>query len=140
MRVYTIGHGSRKLEEFLSLLKMNKITLLVDVRRFPTSKKEQFKRENLERTLGSNGIKYLWVGKSLGGFRKGGYEKYMEEEEFKTGISELLENIRGEIPCLMCLEITPKGCHRRFVSRYLTNLGIDVFHIISSARVEKHNE
>lgn len=128
--LWTIGHGSRKIDDFISLLEENRIQLLVDVRRFPTSKTEHFRRERLEELLGSRGIGYVWLGDRLGGFRKEGYENYMLTKEFSQGIEELIKLASEKRTCIMCLEVSPKGCHRRFISMYLSRNGWDVFHII----------
>ena len=67
----TVGHSTRKIEEFISLLKAYKIEVLVDVRAFPVSRKNpQFNKENLEESLSQNNIEYIWLGKEFGGYRK----------------------------------------------------------------------
>lgn len=130
--LWTIGHGSRKIDYFISLLEENHIQLLVDVRRFPTSKTEHFRRERLEELLCSRGIAYVWLGDMLGGFRKEGYENYMLTKEFSKGIEELIKLASEKRTCIMCLEVSPKGCHRRFISMCLSKNGWSVFHIIKS--------
>jgi uncharacterized protein (DUF488 family) len=75
--VWTIGHSNRPIETFLELLKEHNIEVLVDVRSFPTSKIEHFKREEIERWLPEKGIEYVWLGKELGGYRQGGYRTHM---------------------------------------------------------------
>jgi uncharacterized protein (DUF488 family) len=65
--IYTIGHSNRKLAEFLELLTQFDIAVLVDVRRYPTSKWEWYKRENLEGALALEGVRYVHLGDSLGG-------------------------------------------------------------------------
>jgi uncharacterized protein (DUF488 family) len=137
LSLWTIGHGSRKIDEFILLLKENCIELLIDVRRFPTSKTDHFKREKLRELISSKGIEYEWLGDKLGGFRKGGYESYMQTEEFKEGIRELVEKASKKRVCIMCLEISPKGCHRRFISMHLGKEGHDIFHILSKSKVER---
>jgi uncharacterized protein (DUF488 family) len=116
------------------LLKENEIQVVVDVRRFPTSKWEWFKRENLEKTLASNGIKYEYLGHLLGGFRKGGYVRYMETEQFKEGVSKLLELAGKFKVAMMCVEKIVFKCHRRFISRYLQQRGIRVIHIVDRGK------
>jgi len=85
LKIWTIGTSNRGLEEFLSLLEAYQIEAIVDVRRFPTSKHKHFKQENLEASLNRSGIDYHHVIE-LGGYRKGGYKKYMETEEFERGL------------------------------------------------------
>ena len=67
---YTVGHSTRKIEEFISLLKASRIELLVDVRAFPVSTRNpQFNKKNLKTYLSQNGIEYIWLGRELGGYR-----------------------------------------------------------------------
>jgi len=133
--IYTIGYGSRSKANLLQLLRKYKIEILVDVRRWPTSKIEEFKRDSMEKWLQESSIRYVWMGDSLGGFKKGGYEKYIAGAEFQKGIRELLEVARQNRVCIMCLEVSPKGCHRRYIARYLRELGVVVKHIISDKKV-----
>jgi len=100
------------------------------VRRFPTSKWEWFKRENLEKALRENGILYEYLGDLLGGFRKGGYERYMKTEAFKSGIERLLKLAEGRRVAIMCVERIVFRCHRRFISRYLQQFGVKVIQIL----------
>lgn len=127
---FTIGYSGRSISNLISTLKNYGVTLVVDVRRFPTSKVEDFKRENLRLHLEENGIKYLWLGDKLGGFRSGGYRKYVESEEFNEGISRLVELSKSEVVCILCLERKPKHCHRRFIAEALENMGFKVYHIV----------
>lgn len=75
-----------------------------------------------------HGIKYVQMGETLGGFR-GGYERFMETETYREGISRLLGHLEAGRVALMCLERSPKGCHRRYISKTLENLEIKVEHI-----------
>ncbi|MEM1673582.1 MAG: DUF488 domain-containing protein [Candidatus Bathyarchaeia archaeon] len=126
MIVYTIGYWGRSISEFIALLKENGITAVIDVRRFPKSSNIEFNRENLERTLREHGIKYFFLGGSLGGFVKGGYEKYMETQKFKEGFNALIKIAGSEVAVLMCKERNIKHCHRRFIVQCLERLGIEV--------------
>jgi len=110
------------------------IEVLVDVRRFPTSKVEHFKREMMEQWLSEQGIEYVWLGEELGGYRHGGYEAYMGTEEFREGIGKLLKIARQKRTCVMCMEPNPKYCHRRFISAYLERKGVRVVHIIGKGQ------
>ena len=105
MRIWTIGHSTRTIDEFISLLKENGIKLVADVRMFPGSKRyPQFGREALAKSLGESGIRYEHLPE-LGGRRKAktdsrntawrnasfrGYADYMETEQFEKGIERLL--------------------------------------------------
>jgi len=129
-KIYTLGTSNRKIEEFLDILKFYKIDCVIDIRRFPTSRWEHFKKENLEKALKEENIAYFYLGKELGGYRKGGYEKYTEKEFFKKGI-EKLEKIAIKRVCVfICAERLPWKCHRRFVGKALQQRGWKVIHII----------
>jgi len=130
LRVWTVGHGSRSREQLLNMLKESNVETVVDVRRWPTSKLEHFKRENMERWLREAGISYVWMGEALGGYRRGGYERYMKTEDFKRGLKDLLMMASKKRACLLCLEPNPRGCHRRFISRALQQEGVEVAHIL----------
>jgi len=134
LQIWTIGHSNRSLETFLNLLNEHEIQVLADVRRFPTSKLEHFKREALEKWLPKQGIEYVWLGEELGGYRRGGYKKHMRTELFREGIKKLLEIARNKRTCIMCMEVNPKYCHRRFISAHLERKGVRVIHIINKGQ------
>ena len=142
--VYTVGHSTRSLEELVKLLRAYEVGILVDVRRFPTSSKyPHFNAETLRVELEKRGIHYVWLGDKLGGFRKGGYAKYMETEDFRKGLEELLGIIRkGEVRgvkvAIMCAERLWFKCHRKFIADALVKHGIKVLHIVEEGRVAKH--
>lgn len=129
MRAYTIGYGGRKITDFIKILKEYNITVVVDVRRFPKSKDPAFSKDNLELFLRENGVKYVSLGESLGGFVRGGYEKYMESQKFKEGFESLLNIIREETVALMCIEKNAKYCHRRFIAQRLEKMGVEIINI-----------
>ena len=105
MRIWTIGHSTRAIDDFISLLKGNEINLLADVRAFPGSKRyPQFNEEALAKSLNAHGIRYEHFPE-LGGKRKSkpdsrntawrnasfrGYADYMETEQFQKGVERLL--------------------------------------------------
>lgn len=126
MIVYTIGYWGRTISEFISILKENNINVVVDVRRFPKSSNADFNGENLEKILERNEIKYVFLGESLGGFVKGGYEGYMESQRFREGLNMLIKMAEREVVALMCVERNIRHCHRRFIAQQLENLGIEV--------------
>jgi len=134
--VYTVGHSSRSLEELIAILKDYKISLVVDVRRFPTSRLfPHFKKESLERALEENGVKYIWLGDLLGGFREGGYLEYMRSEEFEKGFRRLLDLIESnDRVAILCREKLWFKCHRRFISDKLVREGYKIIHIIDRGR------
>ena len=134
LTIWTIGHSNRSKEEFLNLLREHSIEVLADIRSFPTSKIEHFKKENLEKWLPENGVEYVWLGKELGGYRKGGYKRHMRTKLFREGVQKLLEIARQKRTCMMCMEKNPKYCHRRFLSAYLERKGVEVIHIIEKGQ------
>jgi uncharacterized protein (DUF488 family) len=119
---------------FLEMLKEHKIEALVDVRRFPTSKVDHFKREAMEQWLPEQGIEYVWLGEELGGYRHGGYKAYTRTESFREGIRKLSEIARRKRTCIMCMEPNPKYCHLRFISAYLESKDTEVIHIIAKGQ------
>jgi len=140
MEIFTIGHSTLSLREFIDLLIKYNIEMVVDVRRFPTSKKfPHFKMEILKEELGKHKISYIWLGEKLGGFRKGGYRNYVETKDFKSGIKELLENLKGRT-VIMCAEKLWFKCHRRFIADELVKKGIKVIHIIDKKRTYEHRK
>ena len=134
--IWTIGYSGRTKEAFLKLLEDYGIEIVVDVRHFPTSKNPDFRREALEVWLPENGIRYVWLGDLLGGYRRGGYERYMGTPAFREGIEKLLQIAREGRTCIMCMERNPKYCHRRFIAAYLEAMGVKVIHILRRKTAE----
>ena len=151
--IWTIGHSTRTLEEFLELLKIYGIEHLVDVRRFPGSRKfPQFNKENLESVLVEEGFCYTYL-EALGGRRKGnpdskntvwrhpsfrGYADYMETLEFKEAFSEL-EALASHKKCaIMCSEAVWWRCHRAMISDQLKANGWKVIHIMGEKNQQEH--
>ena len=124
---YTFGHSNLKLEDIKRILQFYAIDLIVDIRRFPTSKFPWLTRESFEEHFGK---RYLWLGDKLGGFRTGGYENYMKTKDFKDGIDELISIEKNRRIGIMCSEKLWFRCHRRFVAAHLSSLGFPVAHII----------
>ncbi|MCY0868790.1 MAG: DUF488 family protein [Desulfurococcus sp.] len=138
--VYTIGHSNRSLEEFHRLLSKYRVEVVVDVRRFPKSKKyPYFNRESLEESLRRLGVDYMWLGDLLGGYREGGYESYVKTAGYREGITRLIEVAgSGRIIAVMCSEKLWFKCHRRFIADTLVEEGFKVLHIIDEDRVQEH--
>ena len=154
-RVFTIGHGNKSLEEFVSILEACRTEILADIRSYPKSKRNpHFNADALKATLSQKGIAYLWV-KALGGFRKKGlgaasphhvlrsvgfrnYADYMMTDTFKENVDGLLESARGGRVCIMCAETLPFRCHRWLISDYLVARGIEVIHIVSPVKTQTH--
>lgn len=134
LQVWTIGHSNRSIDTFLELLGEHGIQVLVDVRSFPTSKIEHFKREEMEKWLPEHGIEYVWLGRELGGYRRGGYKRHVRTKLFREGVKQLLEITEVKRTCIMCMEVKPKYCHRRFISAHLERKGVKVIHIIEKGQ------
>jgi uncharacterized protein (DUF488 family) len=152
-RIFTIGHSTRNLQEFIDCLKAFQITCLADIRSLPGSRKyPHFNRENLEVSLPGAAIRYVHFSE-LGGRRKvkagskntgwrvdafRGYADYMETHEFAVGIKELEELALKETTCYMCAESLWWRCHRSLVSDYLKLKGWIVIHIMDRAHSMEH--
>jgi uncharacterized protein (DUF488 family) len=154
VRLWTIGHSTRKIDHFISLLEENGIRLVVDVRRLPGSKRyPQFNKEALADSLGQHGIRYEHFA-DLGGRRKPkhtsrniawrnasfrGYADYMETEEFRKGIERLIDLTSAAEPtAMMCAEAVWWRCHRALISDYLKARGIEVMNILDANKTEPH--
>ncbi|MEM2959730.1 MAG: DUF488 domain-containing protein [Candidatus Jordarchaeaceae archaeon] len=156
MHLFTVGHSTRTIEYFCDILKENNVQVLVDVRSWPSSKRyPQFNRENLQKSLEDKGIKYVWLGKELGGYRKKGlgekspnkawtsegfrnYADHTLTQEFMDGIGKLLSIAEKHTVAIMCAEKFYWSCHRRIISDYLKALGHTVTHIIDKEEVREH--
>ncbi len=152
-RIWTIGHSTRSVEEFLQLLREHQIEVLVDVRTFPGSRRyPHFNREQLSLTLQSAGIEYRHMPE-LGGRRKSrpdskntawrnegfrGYADYMETDAFKQGIASLMEISNRKRTTVMCAEAVWWRCHRSLIADYLKANGVEILHILSNAKTEVH--
>jgi uncharacterized protein (DUF488 family) len=154
MRIWTIGHSTRGIDEFISLLKENETKLLVDVRAFPGSKRyPQFNKDTLKESLTAHGIRYEHFAE-LGGKRKSkpdsrntawrnasfrGYADYMETEQFQKGIERLLDVAAEAGPAaIVCAEAVWWRCHRSLIADYLKARGVEVLHVLGANKVEPH--
>lgn len=134
-KIYTLGTSRRSEEDFIEILLNYDIKTLIDVRSYPKSKIQIFTRENLENLLKKENIAYVFLGKELGGFRKGGYEAYTTTEDFRKGV-EMLEDIASKgTGVIICAERFPWKCHRRWIARELHRRGWQVEHIIDKGKV-----
>ena len=128
--IYTLGTSTRSPEEFIELLSSHGVEVVVDVRRFPSSRFEHFCREKLEELLPEAGIDYIYMGKELGGYRRGGYQSFTTTSEFLSGLQKLEEIARKRCTSIICAERFPWRCHRRFIALELEKRGWRVSHII----------
>jgi uncharacterized protein (DUF488 family) len=153
LKIWTIGHSTRTIEEFIELLHQNKIEMLVDVRHFPASRKfPHFNTLAMRDFLLTEGISYEHLVE-LGGRRPvhpdshniiwrnvsfRGYADYMETQPFRDGIERLLEIARARRTAIMCSEAVWWRCHRSMIADYLKAMGVHVLHILSTKKVQEH--
>ena len=154
MRIWTIGHSTRGIDEFISLLKENEINALADVRAWPGSKRyPQFNKDALAESLNAHGIGYQHFPE-LGGKRKSkpdsrntawrnasfrGYADYMETEQFQKGTERLLDvAVKAGAIAIMCAEAVWWRCHRSLIADYLKARGVEVLHVLGANKVELH--
>ncbi len=134
-KIYTLGTDRRSEEDFTEILHAYNIQSLIDVRSLPKSKLPIFIKENLEELLVREGIEYHFLGKELGGFRKGGYAAYASTDDFSKGV-DLLESIALIKPSvIICAERFPWKCHRKWISRELRKREWEVDHIIDKGKL-----
>jgi len=133
--IYTLGTSTRSMDDLIGILEARGIARLCDVRSFPSSKRyPRFSQEPFAASVLGAGIDYVWLGKQLGGYRKGGYEAHMETADFKKGLEEL-ERLASEAPSVVvCAEALPWRCHRRFIAGALEERDWKVVHIIDAGR------
>jgi hypothetical protein len=153
LTVFTIGHSTHPIEEFIGLLKNYGIEQLVDVRTVPKSRHvPQFNSDALATSLHGHRIGYVHL-KALGGLRHAkkdsvnagwrnasfrGYADYMATEEFAKGIDRLVELAKAKRTVIMCAEAVPWRCHRSLVGDALLVRGIAVEDIMSASSVRPH--
>lgn len=150
LTIWTVGHSTLDLEEFLDVLGVNNIEAVADVRRYPGSRRyPQFNMFPLKSSLLNRGIVYEHINK-LGGRRRAkpdspntvwrstmfrGYADHMETGEFREGISSLRGLARGKRTAVMCAEAVWWRCHRALISDYLKVAGVGVAHIMDKSGV-----
>lgn len=151
--IYTVGHSTRSIEEFIEILKNYYITLIIDIRAMPQSRyNPQFNKEKLANTLKSYNIKYLSLP-NIGGLRHPkknsvncaletiafrGYADFMQTKEFTENLLKLVVLTKENCLAIMCAEALPWGCHRSLISDALIIRRIQVIHIISKDSTIKH--
>jgi uncharacterized protein (DUF488 family) len=145
MTVYTVGHGTRTAKELIELLRRANVATVVDVRRFPGSRRNpQFNRDPLAEALNAAGISYRHA-EPLGGRRRGepGEERFacirtpafrsyaarMGTREWQNALTAALEE---PAPCFLCAETVWWRCHRKLIAELLVARGYDVLHLLPS--------
>ena len=154
MTLYTIGHSTRPLDEFLKILRAHSIATLIDIRAFPMSRRmPYFNRESLQESLQKENIQYVWM-KELGGRRKKlrddspnialrndsfrNYADYMLTPEFRQAAQRVSEFAQRAPAAIMCAEKVFFHCHRMLVSDYFTLHGTEVLHIQDTTPPRSH--
>jgi uncharacterized protein (DUF488 family) len=151
MTIWTIGHSTRPLDDFIAVLDAHAIEVVVDVRRFPGSRRlPQFNSGALARAIARRGIEYRSIP-ALGGRRRSSdrppdtawrhpafraYAEYITTEEFADGLFELLLIAGGLRTAVMCAEVLWWRCHRRIIADYLLAEGVTVSHIMGHNKIE----
>ena len=151
--VFTIGHSTRAADELLALLAEHGIEVLVDVRRYPASRRHpQFSREALAAALAGARIQYMHEP-DLGGRREPrpgsphvawrvaafrGYADHLETPVAQTALERLIRLSAEHRTVILCAEAVPWRCHRRLISDALVARGIEVRHILGPGRADPH--
>lgn len=155
-QIYTIGHSSHPLSSFVWLLRKHGIEALVDIRRYPGSRRHpHFSKESLSASLLEEDIEYHWLD-ALGGHRTGAkdappspnrgvedesfrnYADYMTTDGFQQGAAKLLAIAGNRRTAIMCAEGDYRHCHRRFLCDHLLANGVTVLHILPTGEVRPH--
>jgi uncharacterized protein (DUF488 family) len=151
--IWTIGHSTRSLEEFIGLLRGERIELLADVRRYPASRLHpHFNADALGRSLIAVDLRYEGYPE-LGGRRTPradsantrwrnasfrGYADYMESPEFEAALARLMADAAGARTAIMCAEAPWWRCHRALIADALKARGMEVLHILGEASPAPH--
>lgn len=154
MTLFTIGHSTRTLDDFVRLLKANNVDLVADVRSVPGSRRfPHFAKAALAAALPLSGIGYVHVP-DLGGLRKPasdsintgwrnlsfrGYADYMQTDAFERGLEDLLALAARYTVAIMCAEAVPWRCHRSLIADALTARGVEVLEIIGPGHPRLHS-
>jgi uncharacterized protein (DUF488 family) len=152
-RIFTVGHSTRAIDDFVALLEAHGVNVLVDVRTVTRSRHNpQFNRETLPESLGRVGIDYMHLAE-LGGLRRPhpnstntgwrnlsfrGFADYMETPEFEKGLACLMNEAKTRSVAAMCAEAVPWRCHRTLIADALVARGMQVFEISSITRAQPH--
>ncbi len=149
--VLTVGHSNHALEAFVALLERHGVTALADVRSAPYSRfNPQFNRKALDASLEAVGIRYVFMGRALGGrpddpscYEDGRvrYDRLAKTPLFREGLERIVDGAARQRIALMCAEKEPLDCHRTIlVGRSLAERGVAVAHILADGALEPHDE
>jgi uncharacterized protein (DUF488 family) len=152
--IFTVGHGTRSAEELTEVLQGADIQVIVDVRRFPGSRRHpQFSREQLELWVPRAGIEYSWRGEELGGRRSRsdvsrhpawrnaafqGYADHTDSSPYREAICHLEKESPTTRTAVMCAETLWWRCHRRLIADTLELRGTPVVHLIKPGAEQRH--
>jgi uncharacterized protein (DUF488 family) len=151
-RLYSIGHSNVSIDKFIDLLKQHEIAVVVDVRSHPFSKyATHFNYDAIQPALKGASIKYLYLGKELGGMPKNPefydrdgnlvYARVAESREFQDSIARLVSGARTHTIALMCGEENPAGCHRRhLLGPALKAQDLELLHIRAGGQVQSETD
>lgn len=153
-RICTVGHGARPIGAFLAMLAEARVDVLVDVRRFPGSRRHpQFGRDALAAAVSEAGRQYSWQGEALGGRRQGrlgsrhtalrnaafaAYADHMDTPVFRTAVDELIARAATDRPAVLCAETLWWHCHRMLVADALVLRGATVEHLLEAGTRQPH--
>jgi len=152
--IWTVGHSNRPMAELIGLLTDQSISVLADVRRFPSSKRQpQFAKDSLERFLRDAGIGYRHF-EALGGRRSrsredspntgwrsesfNAYADHIQTAEFRAALAKLMALATSSPTAILCAEAVPWRCHRQLISDALVAQGWEVRHILGPGRIQPH--
>ena len=151
--LWTVGHSTRSIDEFMALLKHYQLQGVVDVRRHPGSRRlPQFGADTLQTHLAEAGLDYLWL-EELGGRRRAakdspnsawrnasfrGYADYLDQPPFEAGLQRLLAFASERRCTLMCAEVLWWRCHRALIADVLKLRGVEVLHIRDESHADSH--
>lgn len=157
--VYTLGYWGRDPNDFMGLLRLLRVELVVDIRRWPSSRYSSFyNKDVLEKSLGEVGVGYVWLGEELGGYRRLGvdviddgsarcfksmgftaYAQYMlNSPKAREALARLEEEVKKKKTVIICREARPWACHRKLVSDWLLHRGLKVVHVLDPGLYVEH--
>lgn len=148
----SVGHSNHTFDDLVMLLQKHRVEVVADVRTAPYSRyNPQFNSQDLRHGLGEAGIRYVFLGKELGGRPEGDefydsdghvhYGRLAETDSFQSGLSRLVEGGSRYRTAILCSEEDPVGCHRYLlIARALSNRGVDVTHIRGDGALQSTQE